>query len=182
MVGYVNLTLEPGFSLVANPLSATDNSVPALFANAPDDTTVFKFDPSSGGYQFMTKIGGAWEGVPVLSLEPGEGAFVSVPEGDPATITFVGEVVLESNVQIPEGFSIASSVIPQEGALSSDLEFPLVDDLTVFEFNRATGGYDPATVVGGAWEPAEPNISVGEAFFVSSPSDTSWPRSFSVGP
>jgi hypothetical protein len=43
-VGYVRKTVPPGWSMLANPWIASDNSVPALLADAPDGTLVFKWN------------------------------------------------------------------------------------------------------------------------------------------
>jgi hypothetical protein len=181
MVGYVNAEIPQGYSMVSNPLSAADNSVPALFSSAPNDTTVFKFNPGTGGYDQMSKVDDVFEGTP-LTLEPGEGVFVSAPSA--FTQTFVGEVVLDSNITIPAGFSVISSVIPQAGLISSDLEYPAAEGDTIFQFNPTSGGYDSASFVDGAWEGAEgePSIAVGEAFFISKENGGNWERHFTVGP
>jgi hypothetical protein len=43
-VGFVKVTVPAGFSMIANPLKAPTNTVGALFADAPDGTTVYKYD------------------------------------------------------------------------------------------------------------------------------------------
>src|SRR3982751_6594621 len=55
-VGYVNVNIDPGFSMVSNPLNAADNSIQALFKNfqgtIPGGLKIFPLDPATG--QFIT--------------------------------------------------------------------------------------------------------------------------------
>lgn len=42
-VGYVNVVLKPGFTIVANPLNAGDNHLSKIFpANMPSGTTIYR--------------------------------------------------------------------------------------------------------------------------------------------
>jgi hypothetical protein len=56
-VGYVNVTLPPGFSLVSNPLNAGtgNNTVSKLFSNiqggVPGGTRVFIYDSATSQYK-----------------------------------------------------------------------------------------------------------------------------------
>src|ERR1041385_7866265 len=82
-VGYVTLTLKPGFQLVANPLnntSANGNTVSNLFAACPDGTTVYAYDNAAGKFNGNGKDFGEWAN-PNATLSPGEGAFVLLPAG-----------------------------------------------------------------------------------------------------
>jgi len=181
-VGYVNLGLPTGFSIIANPLVASDNSVKALFAGSEakmaDGTTIYKFTGSA--YTVNTFEFGAWSN-PTQTLVPGEGAFIFVPTGGAFTNTFVGEVSAGSLTNsVPTGFSIKSSQVPQAGLLQTDLKYPADEGDTVYQFNNATKGYKVATYEFGAWS-AEPNVKVGEGFFIKPTAARSWKRTFSIG-
>jgi hypothetical protein len=191
MVGYINKTITAGFSMVANQLNGSpDNLVTRLFAAAPNNTAVFKFNPATGGYLSIAFIDGAWEGDDLnMVLAPGEGVFVSAPSV--FTNTFVGEVVLSSSVNVPSGFSVISSVIPQSlpisGAPPAGLGFPVANGDSIFQYNPATGGYTANSYVDGAWEGdgggTAPSPGIGEAFFVfNGGAAKSWTRTFTVGP
>ena len=79
------------------------------------------------------------------------------------------------------GFTIASSIVPQAGPVDS-LEFPAVDGATIYQYNNGAGTYVSATYDGldEAWLPTTPTVAVGESFWVSLPTSTSWDRTFNV--
>jgi hypothetical protein len=138
-VGFVNVVVPPGFSMVANPLNAATNTVPALFAGVPDGTTVYKFDGTS--FLVNTLDLGEW-GIPAQTLVPGEGAFIRNPGTAPFTVTFVGEVMQGSlSNPLPAGFSIKSSQVPQSAAVATVLGFPAADGDTIYQFVNAQNAY-----------------------------------------
>ena len=178
IVGYVNVDLNPGFNMVANPLDNGTNTVPTLFSSLPDFSTVFKF--TGGAYEpGNTLIFGAW-GDPNQTLFPGEGAFVNNAGATTNTVTFVGEVVGDggSTNSLISGFNMVSSISPVAGGLTADLGLTPNDFDTVFEFEN--GAYLPGnTYIFGAWGGGDPQIAVGEAFFISAGSAIDWVQSFS---
>src|SRR6266404_3619153 len=123
-VGYVNLTLKPGFQLVANPLnntSANGNAVSNLFATVPDGTTVYTFDATKQGFVTNGKDFGEWAN-PNATLTPGQGAFLLLPAGANVTVTAVGDVMQGTlSNPIVKGFQIISSQVPQAGKIQTDL-------------------------------------------------------------
>ena len=92
-VGFVNVTCPPGFSIIANPLSATVNTVQALMPTSlPFLSSVFKFNPAGGGFTSSVYLGsGNWT-ANAMTLVPGEGFFFKNPSASPITLTFVGNV------------------------------------------------------------------------------------------
>ena len=175
-VGYVNVTVPKGFSLIANPLKAATNTVGALLASAPDGVTVYKYGAT--GFSINGKEFGDFAN-PTQSLNPGEGAFVNNP-GNPFTVTFVGEVSQGALTNaIPKGFSIRASIVPQAGQLDTVLGFPVVEGDTVYRFNNATGRYVTHGYEFGAWS-SPPTPAVGEAFFINKFAAVNWVRNFSV--
>jgi hypothetical protein len=176
-VGYVNAIVPSGFSIIANPLDAESNTVGSLFAGVPDGTTVYKFDASAGTYQVNSLLFGSW-GDPNMPLEPGEAAFIN-NVGDAMTVTFVGEVRQgDLSTSLPAGFALASSQVPQEGMLATDLEFPAGDGDTIYLFRNGT--YEIYNFFFGAWSPSDPTINVAEGFFVNKAAAADWTRTFSV--
>lgn len=173
-VGYINVDVPAGFSMIANQLNNGDNSLNTVIPNAEVGTTIFKFNPTSGGFETATFIAD-WN--PNLTLAPGEGAFIQV--GSDTVITFVGEVPQGSlSQQVPAGLSIQSSQVPQAGNLDTDLNFPAEIGDTVFFFRNA--GYETSTFIASFNPPAVPEV--GEAFFVNKGSAANWTRDFSVNP
>lgn len=174
-VGYVNVSVPKGFSMIANPLKAASNTVGALLAAAPDATTVYKF--ANGKFGVNAKDFGDFAN-PAETLNPGEGAFIEAPSA--FTVTFVGEVAQGSLSQnVPKGFSIQASQVPQSGQLDTVLKFPAADGDTVYRFNNATGKYSIHAYDFGSWDTA-PVPAVGESFFVNKVADSQWKRDFSV--
>src|SRR3954463_7497868 len=102
-VGYVNLTLTPGFTMVSNPLNAADNKIETLFSNfqggVRDGTTVYQFVNGNFKIANYLEAFGSWSGDAVgQTTLPGEGVFVFLPgptvagEAPNKVLTFVGEV------------------------------------------------------------------------------------------
>lgn len=184
-VGYVNATLAPGFTMIANPLNAQDVSVPALFANAPDGVRVFKYENGTFVNQ-RKQSGGTWTtvGGTNLTLNPGEGAFFSNPFGTNITVTFVGEVQTGnlSNF-VPTGFSVRSSQVPQQGGLQTALNFPIGPGDLFYRLQN--GSYVLYRVTGsGTWQSGnEPVINPAEAFWAfrqTANGSVNWTRTFSI--
>jgi hypothetical protein len=196
-VGYVNVTLVPGFNLVSNPLDAGagNNTVAKLLTNiqggVPPQTKAFVFDVTTGQFATPASYFGApinaWSPASSANLEvpPGNGLYVFNPTQADLTLTFVGQV-MQGNLSnpLPQGFSIKANQVPQAGKPDS---FGLVGTPgdKIFKFNKATGAYNtPSSFFGppiNQWSPATPVIEVGEAFFMfRATSAGTWNRTFSV--
>ncbi|MCF7709498.1 MAG: hypothetical protein K9N52_11420 [Verrucomicrobia bacterium] len=173
VVGYVNVDVPAGFSIVANPLDNKDgNMLSNLIPDTENGAMVYKYDPASG-FVSSTYFMGSWS--PDLELQPGEGAFVNV--SSPTTITFVGEVMQgDLSVELPAGFSLVASQVPQSIKLE-DMNFPAENGDMVYFFRD--GNYSSSTFFMGGFSP-EATPSVGEGFFVNKGSAATWSRSFSV--
>jgi hypothetical protein len=177
VVGYINVPVPPGFSMIANQLDSGNNTVASLLPSVPDGVAIYKFVNGSyliNGYEF-----GEWS-LPNMTLNPGEGAFIFNPTAAAFNALFVGEVKQGSlQTGIPAGFSIVASQVPQTGALDTVLGFPVADGDTVYLFNNATGNYSISGFEFGEWN-IVPTPKVGEAFFVNKVSAVVWTRDFTV--
>jgi hypothetical protein len=174
VVGYINLDLPAGFTIIANQLdNGNGNLATDLLANPPVGITFYKFN--GAGYDQVSFIG-IWLGDTAMTLAPGEGAFVQMPAA--GTLTFVGEVMQGDLVNpLIAGYDIYSSMVPQTGALAADLGYtPEIGD-NIYQWNGA--GYDQSSFVG-IWLPGDPTIDVGEAFWIQSASAKNWARTFNV--
>jgi hypothetical protein len=191
VVGYVNATMVPGFNLITNPLDAGDNTVQALLPGEPG-LKVYKFRANQTGYdiaEFVEFLGETlWQG-PNFEIAPGEGVFVLNPLAENLVVTFVGEIQDGmQTISVPEGFSIRSSIVPQAGALASQLAFPAVPTDLIYKWNKTTqswtdGIFTLQEFLGEVmWSPSEPSLEVGEAFFVKKAGTVNWDRDFAVGP
>jgi hypothetical protein len=194
-VGYINVTLKPGFQVIANQLNTTNNNISPLLDSQVntgllDGVGFYKFNGSS-----YTLIQGdalnnpPWDGPAVnTTLNPGEACFVNNPFSTNITITFVGTVLQGSLTNtLAKGFSLASSMVPQAGRLDADLGMPAVDGDQVYFFTGTSWVlYQGDLLNSPPWDapggyPAYPTVTVGQGFFynaVSTPNQ--WVRSFTV--
>jgi hypothetical protein len=181
-VGYINVVVKPGFNLAANQLNAADASVAAVLAGVPGGTTVYKFDPETG-YAINSYDADfeEWDN-PAMTLSPGEGFWLLNPGSADFTVTFVGEVPQGSlSMPLAMGFNLVSSMVPQAGTVGTDLGMPVGGGDTVYTFDPATGyfisSYDADFE---EWDNGEPEVTVGEGFWVLKAAAANWDRDFSV--
>jgi hypothetical protein len=185
-VGYVNTPLVKGFNLITNPLNnQSGNTIANLFStipNIPENLTVYKFENG----KFITPATYSFgEFAPATSanavVAPGEGVFVLNPSTTTLTVTFVGEVPqgnLDRN--LAKGFNLLGSAVPQAGTASA-LGFVPAENDAFYQFDSAGQKYKtPNTFSFGAWDPAEPNLAVGEAAFIFKSAAGTWARTFNV--
>jgi hypothetical protein len=186
-VGYVNLTVPPGLSMIANPLNNTSGNTIATVLTVPAGTQIYKFNGSGFTSALYDDIDG-WtsSGSPAgnITLNPGEGTFIR-NNGAQFTITFVGDVMQGSlSVPLPAGLSIAASQVPQQGKVSTDLGFPLIAGTQIYTFNGTAYTsflYDDIDGWTQNGSPSEPNIAVGQSFWVrNNGTAANWTRTFSV--
>jgi hypothetical protein len=182
IVGYVNYTQPANtFRLAANPLIQANNDVANVFTSGPSypGLTIFKRNSGGTGYDQSTYDGDLASWTDVLDVAPGAGLWVSVPPGVALTNTFVGEVVLNSTNAIPAGYSLKGAILPQGGLIQTALGYPAGFGDTVSIYNGT--GYDVYTLDGDleAWDPAEPNITVGLGFWINNAGAAkTWVRNF----
>jgi len=179
-VGYVNVTVPAGqLACLCVPLDpGAANTVADLLPGLPDGSVVYKFDPASG-FDINSLTFGMWSD-PSMTLVPGEGFFLLNGGTEDVTITFVGEVPQGTlTIDLPAGFSLVGSKVPQAGAVSTDLGLPVEDGDTVYTFDPATG-YVISSFTFGMWPGGEPEVDVAEGFWVSKVNPATWTREFSI--
>jgi hypothetical protein len=174
VLGYASVTLAPGFTMVGNPLVGTRDSLPELFKEMPDGTTVSKFDSRQNKLRENSFANAQWSD-PSDRIGFGEGAIVFNPSNDYKTLSFVGEVKLEGvTVPIPAGFSIQTSSIPQPGALFPELHFPIGEGDVIHLFDRDQQKYLLYPYGENGWESGSPVVGVAESFWVAKRSGKNW--------
>ncbi len=196
-VGYINLTMRPGFNMVANQLNRTPNNLlNNVISGVPAETQVLKFSNAINDYTLELYDGTSWikpNGDPgVLTANPGEGLFYFNGDTVNQTITLVGEVPQGPalTVALPSGFSLVSSIVPQSIALTAANGFPQEAESQYLEFDATIQNYrDPILnagpgagwiTLGGDPVPA-PAPAVGQGFFYfNSGGPANWTRAFSV--
>jgi hypothetical protein len=190
-VGYVNVSIVPGYNLLNNPLDGTNNMVSTIIPTAPDGTSLLTWNAAAQDFNQADVYLGGWangDGDPSTRvLAPGQGFFLQNNSGANATITFVGEVSQgHLTNRISSNFGFYGSQVPQSGTLSS-LGFPGCEGMSVYPWKPVLQDYGQSYIyIGGAWadgdgNPADPVIGVAEGFLLSNPCPTiSWTRTFSV--
>jgi hypothetical protein len=184
-VGYVNVQLPPGLSLIANPLLDYENTVGALINDAPDGAQVYKYVPGAG-YEVSTfdGIAGTWSN-PDMDLSPGVGFFFNNPSSNTVVHTFVGEVLQGVLVNpMPAGFSTKGALVPQAGSITHLHGIPgEPGDVIRFYVNDLQGGGNYVTSVfsasQNAWVP-DLTLDVGQGFVSEKQNAQDWVRVFSV--
>jgi hypothetical protein len=167
IVGYVNVKLNNGFTLVANPLDNGTNDLNSLFPNAGFGDTVYFY---SGGTFSTSTYFGSWS--PDLVITPGQGVFYS--GGSVQTNTFSGQYVLGAHTNnIPVGFSIVSSKVPESDTLEN-LNFPAGFGDTVYFYR---GGTYVSSTYFGSWSP-DLSPAVGESFWDSTGTGGPWVQTY----
>jgi hypothetical protein len=131
-----------------------------------------------------------------MVVNPGDGFFIFNADTANATVTLVGEVPQGTglNVTLNPGFSLVSSIVPQQIQLTQPNGFPQIAEAQYRVFNAATQNYVAVIFNNGTnpngWvledgvTPANPvpAPAVGQGFFYFNPetSVANWTRNFSV--
>jgi len=191
VVGYVNVTVKPGFNIIANPLdNGSGNLLQDLIATTADSSTVYTFGGSS--YASANYIDGVgWDSNPVLA--PGTGFWFQNGSTANTNITFVGTVVQGTTTNsLRAGFTLVGSVAPVAKQLGYSIadgdnttttwHFPAADSDTVYTY--ANGAYASANYIGGVgWDDATgygPTIAVAQGFFIQKAAPAQWVETFVV--
>jgi hypothetical protein len=188
IVGYINLTIAPGFNLVANQLNTSSgtNALGSVFPTGVDGDTVYKY--VSGSFQQAIFDAGSWvdpgSGDPTtITLGPGQGFFYFSPSSTNRTVTLVGSVATGTNsVVLNAGFSLIASATPESYELTGT-NFPTADGFTYYKYTPS--GFQQAIFDAGSWvdpgsgDPVTVQPSVGQGFFMFNPgATTNWTRIF----
>ena len=134
LVGVVNVELQPGWNLAANPLDGRTTDGP--LGNLPDGMVFVPFKSTRvNNYE-----AGKWSrGVPLSRSTAG--GWLYNPSNTPVNITYVGEVpALASKPQLPAGWSVRSSVTSTIVGDDTLLGYPLHAGDALYEFNPAATG------------------------------------------
>lgn len=181
--GYVTRSATAGWSMMANPLNATNNSVRALFNGVPDGTSIYKINEFTAAEEQAIFSSGVWSG-PNFTIFPGEGVKIYNPTTSPFPVTFVGEVLQGYLVNpIPAGSSRRSSMVPQAGGLTTLLAYPpgAGDQYQLLSASGVLNIF--STYSGTQWTPSQPSPGFAEAFgIINASTAKNWTRLFSVWP
>jgi hypothetical protein len=209
VVGYVNLTLKPGYNLIANQLKDPANPtapINVVLTNAPalvDGSTFFGWDagaqtftepaywvsPSSGGPAWYD---GTFSSLVTDTATRGKAYFLFNAGAD-ATLTLVGEVPQGSDVvNVPANYGFIADTVPVSQLIATN-GFPVQDGNTITTWDATAQAYaEPAYGVGpGSGGPAwydgtfsteiffKPEVGQG-MLHSSSVGSANWTRNFTV--
>jgi len=205
-VGYINLTIQPGFNMIADQLwDSGGNSVSNLLNDADghlDGVTIYKWTGSSTGFLIdnansatSVSISGWTDATGGLeTLNPGEAVWFESPFKTNITLTFVGTVPQGTNtVVFSPGFTMASSPVPQSGDLVTVMGLTNENNGdTVYVFNPgtnagsgyATYNYNENTGNSGTGDnwvnTGDPMVNVGQGFWYQTGTASTYTRVFTV--
>ncbi|MHB8523650.1 MAG: hypothetical protein ACYDH9_23245 [Limisphaerales bacterium] len=176
--GYYNVSVPPGFSMIANQLnSGGDTVAEVLTTGLVDGMALYRFDETNQTFSANTFRNGAWSN-PGQLFPPGEGVFIFNPAANTALLTFTGSLNPGTYINpIPAGLSMRSSMLPLDGRLDTLANFPAAEGDIIYSFNNASGTYKIYTYDLGSWT-APPIVAAGESFFVWTTTATNWVQTF----
>jgi hypothetical protein len=196
VVGYYQVPMTNGFQMFAVQLdkdgTGTNNTLQTVFGTngIPNNTRIYAFDGATYAFATFNTTVGNWGGSVVAvnaALSLGRGVFVQVPSAaTPFTITVVGNVpqgALTTHVNT-NGYAIVSSQVPQAGLVQTALGLTPQNSDRIYQYVNSSQTYGTArtynSTVGQWGGGGEPNISVGEAFWLQGHAATVWTRTFTV--
>ena len=198
VVGYttsIGVSLPSGFALISNPLdldlTGTNTTlISAIGTNVPSGTGIYAWDNVNNTFfssaVYNSKKG--WIGDTAdanHATQPGLGFFIQSPSSN--NITFVGQVLQNIGSRshtVPAGFSIVSSIVPIAGGITSNtnINYAPVSGDNVYQWDVAGQTFFNSSVYNtkkGWIGNGEPNVQVGEAFFLNTGGNT-WVQNFTA--
>jgi hypothetical protein len=202
-VGYINVTLSPGFNIVSCPLwatdpsGATDNTISNLFGVNTNGQykkwQIYGWDPTSSPPGFLDESGtpAGWVAGGTQTINPGQAVWVENPSNATYTVTFVGTVPtgLVTNPIYP-GYNLISTIVPASGDIVTNsimnyTNTPTKKD-TVYTYNPLTTNFttysaagNPATWVA-TGDPILPSVGGGFWYESQSTATNYWVENYSV--
>jgi hypothetical protein len=201
-VGYINVTLLPGYNIITCPLIASpDNTIATLLNNTNGQyqsgpRTVAQVLAFTGGAYSASdeaSSGNApsgWASGGTITLNPGQAVFFFNPSTTNMSATFVGTVPTGpiTNALIP-GYNLVGSVVPVTGDI-------VTNSISLFTNGASSGrtvdfidtyapgvGYSQDIYSAGAWQSGDPviaNAYEGFFFFNGFSTTNNWVENYSV--
>jgi hypothetical protein len=193
VVGYVQVVLPAGYTIVSCPLiSSPDNTLATLFNNSTGTYKGWKFYFFTGGQGYTQIDVGEKTGYQdggTNTINPGQAIFVQNTGTTTVTNIFVGTVPTGSLTNtLSVGYNLVSSILPSSGDIATNSLTLLTNGHsgdTVYVYS--TNGYSsPGGIykfgAKGVWQTDPVVPSVGEGFFYENVSTAaeSWVENYSV--
>jgi len=165
----LNLSLGPGYVMIANQFIHGGNSVAEILPSVPEGTSLFKYNLATRSYSRNMFVAGVWTD-PTQTLGPGEGAFFYNSTAGYVDLALTGQIQLNNPPrQFGSGTYLISVPYPRSGPLSQVLDFQPRDGDTIYTFDNTVGGYAIYGYAGGIWFDKDPFIEVAESFWFHRP-------------
>jgi hypothetical protein len=181
IVGYATVTINPGYNLLANPLSAGTRNGADEIMPIIDGEAILTWNGKGYDYVSYDSTFGGWvdaNSAPSTppSLPPGKGFFF-LNNGPATNVTFVGQVVpgpsSTNTIPLPAGYSLIGSALPATvtAITNAPVSLPIIDGMAILTWsgkNYIYTGYDSTF---GGWVDANsapstpPAYSIGQGFF-----------------
>jgi hypothetical protein len=201
-VGYINVTLEPGYNIITCPLIASpDNTIATLLNNtngayqsgSRNPAQVLQFTGGVYSASDEAASGNApsgWASGGTITINPGQAVFFFNPSTTNMSATFVGTVPtgLVTNALIP-GYNLVGSIVPVIGDI-------VTNPISLFTNAQSSGrtvdfidtytpgvGYLQDIYSAGAWQSGDPtltNVYQGFFFFNGFSTTNNWVEDYSV--
>ena len=174
-VGYINLDIPPGQSLLHVPMALTGNkTVAALFHGAANGSKVAIFNAETGEWA-EGELGDTWSNA---AAELGQGSIFKFTNPDSKTLraVFVGSYLGQgAELSLAKGAGYFGYPSPLAGAAGYDLQFPVSAPAgTRLGLLQANGDVAWHTYDGADWSPSEPSLATMQAVQVELPADLAW--------
>lgn len=186
-VGYINVTLKPGFNLVSVPLSSSRDTVAELFDSAysvqafPSGLTVFLYRDGAYATTVYNPVTESFQpaGPADEAIALGEAFWVYNPSAIDLTLTLSGEIPHGTLVnQLERGYNLAGSSVPKGGSLS-ELSFPHAPGDIVYVWDAANQRFRTSVFddLLNDWIPFEPVLETAQGFITWKNTVTDWIQS-----
>ena len=199
-VGYINVTVEPGFNIISCPLIASpDNTINTLLTNSTGQFKKFQFykwSAITGVYTPDSGTGAGWANLGVETLNPGEAGWLYNPSNTAVTVTFVGTVPDNANYNMTntllhDSYNLVSTILPTSGNIVTNTLMSFTTEVKkdqVYVWTPGTsltspGSYTPYSAIASGFsaDPILATVGTGFWYFNATNVDNNWVENFTVG-
>jgi len=199
-VGYINVTVYPGYNIIACPLIASpDNTLNTLLPNTNGQYKkwqVYAYTPTNANpYVLDSGVGSSWNGGGNETINPGQAVWLFNPSNATQTITFVGQVPTgpNTNTLYADSFNLISTAVPASGdivtnsimafskAVKKDQVYTYIPtNATPYILYSATGNNLSTNWPSG--DPILPWVGAGFWYFNAQATNNYWVEDYTVNP
>lgn len=194
-VGYINISIQPGFNIISCPLIASpDNTINTLLTNNTGTYKKWQFyayNASTGLYTQDSGVATGWLNGGTETLNPGQAAWLYNPSNSVYTVTFVGTVPQGSltNTFLADSYNLVSSIVPTSGDIVTNSIMNYTNAVKkdqVYVWNPSTSLYTQYSASGNPanWnitgDPVQPMVGGGFFYYNAQATNNYWVENFSV--